>query len=77
MSMVAMERKTITMATKQAHFASCWKTKSMGQKTLFPKTLREATHDYFLYVFDKCILNVYKQASFTNHPVLKPLLFQS
>ena len=37
----------------------------MGQKTLLPKNLKEATNDYFLYVLDKCLLNRYKQASFT------------
>jgi hypothetical protein len=29
----------------------------MGQKNLFPKNLKEATHDHFLYVLDKCLLN--------------------
>jgi hypothetical protein len=43
-----------------------WKTKCMGQKTLFSKKYKEATHDYFLYVLDKCLLNGYKHASFTN-----------
>ena len=37
----------------------------MGQKTLFSKKIKGATNDYFVYVFDKCLLNRYKQASFT------------
>ena len=32
----------------------------MGQKHFFPKNLKEATNDYFLYVLDKCLLNGYK-----------------
>ena len=32
----------------------------MGQKHFFPKNLKEATNDYFLYVLEKCLLNGYK-----------------
>jgi hypothetical protein len=34
----------------------------MGQKHFFPRNLKEATHDYFLHVLYKCLLNGYKQA---------------
>ena len=41
------------------------KTKVWDKKQFFPKNLKEATNDYFLYVLDKCLFNGYKQASFT------------
>jgi hypothetical protein len=45
------------------------KPKVWDKKRFFPKNLKEATRDYFLYVLDKCLLNGYTQASFVNHPV--------
>jgi hypothetical protein len=50
-------------------FAEKPKVTVWDKKRFFPKNLKEATHDYFLYVLDKCLLNGYKQASFTNHSV--------
>jgi hypothetical protein len=29
-------------------------------KQFFPKNLQEATNDYFVYVYDRCIINGYK-----------------
>jgi hypothetical protein len=74
---MSMERKTIivnTMATEHWEVGifckkcSCTyllkKKKVWDKKHFFPKCLKEATNDYFLYVLDNCLLNRYKQASF-------------
>ena len=45
------------------------KPKVWNKKHFFPKNLKEATNDYLLYVEDKCLMNGYKKASFTYHPV--------
>ena len=41
--------------------------KVWDNKHFFPKNIK----DYYLYVLDKCLLNGYKQASVTYHPIQK------